>query len=288
VIAYENWLYEVNLWRADAGNSAQPHSERLTETTDQWNFGPHVSPDGRHIVFVSTRSGNQEIWLSGSRGEDPKRLTSLGGARLETPVWSPDGQRILFSARRQAIAQLYAIGVSGGVVEQWTSEPTDAVAPSWSRNGRRVYFASRRGGAWQVWKLEVEGGRLSPVTTDGGYASRESPDGRWLFFTRADEPGIWRQPVTGGKAERVWDRLAPEDWANWQVGNAGLYFRELCARHPGPGVALLPNGGSLPVDLVSLDAQGWSDFDVSPDGKWVVYPRVDRHTCDIRLIENAN
>src|SRR5262249_37698721 len=195
---------------------------------------------------------------------------------------------IVFSARRQAIAQLYSIGVSGGIVEQWTSESTDAVAPSWSRDGRRVYFASRRGGPWQVWKLEVEGRRLSPMTTDAGYASRESPDGRWLYFTRADQPGIWRQPVGGGgKAERVWDRLAPEDWANWQVGNAGIYFRELCAKHPGPGVAFLPNEASQPIDLVSLDEQGWSDFDVSPDGRWVVYPRVDRHTCDIRLIENA-
>jgi len=287
VIAYENWLYEVNLWRVDAEAAAGQQSAKLTETTDQWNFGPHISPDGRHIAFVSTRSGNQEIWLSGSHGEEPRRLTSFDGARLETPVWSPEGQRILFSARRQTVAELYSVGVSGGVVEQWTSETVDAVAPSWAHDGRNVYFASRRSGSWQIWKLELASRRLSPVTTDGGYASRESPDGKWLYFTRADHAGIWRQPTASGAAERVWERLAPEDWANWQVGPAGVYFRELCARHTEPGVALLAIGSSKPTDLVALDEQGWSDFDVSPDGRWVVYPRVDRHTCDIRLIENA-
>ncbi len=127
------------------------------------------------------------------------------------------------------------------------------------------------------------------MTTAGGYAAEESPDGRFLYFTRADAAGIWRMslpPRAGETPERVTDRLAPEDWANWETGAAGIYFRELCARHEGPAVALLPWGASEPRDLVPLADQGWSGFAVSADGEWIVYPRVDRHTCDIRAIEN--
>jgi Tol biopolymer transport system component/DNA-binding winged helix-turn-helix (wHTH) protein len=288
VVAFENWLYEVNLWRVPTRGRAGAGPARVTETTDEWNYEPSISPDSQRIAFVSTRSGNQEIWISRANGEFPTRLTSFEGARLETPVWSPDGKRILFSARRQGAAQVNIVDAVGGVPEQLTEEATDAVAPAWSRDGRRVYFASRRSGSWQVWTLELESRRLAPVTTQGGYASRESPDGKWLFFTRADAPGIWRQSAGGGPAERVFERLRPEDWANWQAGASGLYFRELCAKHAGPAVAFLAYGAAEPVDLLPLDEQGWSDFDVSRDGEWIVYPRVDRHTCDIRLIENAS
>ncbi|HEY6930442.1 MAG TPA: winged helix-turn-helix domain-containing protein [Thermoanaerobaculia bacterium] len=286
VIAFESWLYEVNLWRLPADKNGTAPA-RLTNTTDEWNFQPRYSPDGQRIAFVSTRSGSEEIWVMGAGGESPTQLTSLEGARLETPVWSPDGKQILFSARREGIAGLYSVEAAGGVTKAWTTEKSDAVAPAWSADGRSVYFASRRSGSWQVWQMDAATRRLSQVTTEGGYAARESPDGKWLFFTRADLPGIWRQPPTGGPAERVFDRLDPEDWANWQVGRPGLYFRELCAKHPGPGVAFLPYGETQPIDLVSLDEQGWPNFDVSGDGKWIVYPRADRHTCDIRLLENA-
>jgi Tol biopolymer transport system component len=288
LLAFENWIYEVNLWRVPARpGAATGEALRLTEVADEWNFEPHISPDGSRVAFVSTRSGSEEVWVVGADGAGSRRLTSFRGARVETPRWSPDGMRLVFSARAPARADLYVISAEGGVPERLTSEATDAVAPSWSRDGRSVYFASRReAGTWQIWRLELTEKRLTKVTSAGGYAARESPDGRWLFFSRADAPGIWRQNLSGGPADRATDRLAPEDWANWEAGARGLYFRELCARHEGPAVAFLAYGTSVPVDLAPLSEQGWPGFAVSADGDWIVYPRVDRHTCDVRVIEN--
>ena len=292
LVAFENWLYEINLWRVPARpDSGAGAPRRLTEATDEWNFGPSLSADGARVVFVSTRSGSEEIWIAGSDGAGARRLTDFGGARIESPRLSPDGRRIVFSARAPARSSLYLVSADGGVAERLTDDASDALAPRWSLDGRAIYFASRRGGAWQVWRLALEGRGLSSMTTAGGYAAEESPDGRFLYFTRADAPGIWRMSLPAGERkgeapERVTDRLAPEDWANWQIGAAGIYFRELCPRHEGPAVALLPWGASEPRDLVPLVDQGWSGFAVSADGEWIVYPRVDRHTCDIRAIEN--
>jgi Tol biopolymer transport system component/DNA-binding winged helix-turn-helix (wHTH) protein len=290
VIAFENWTYEVNLWRAPSGSGGTPPAEaarRLTQTTDQWNFEPHVSPDGTRIAFVSTRSGSEEIWLEGADGAKPTPLTAFGGARLETPRWSPDGKRLVFSVREKGLANLYAVDAAGGSVERLTSETSDAVAPSWSRDGRSIHVASRRGGSWQVWRLALSGRTMTAVTSGGGYSSRESPDGRWLYFTRADAPGIWRQPMEGGPAERIVETLAPEDWANWEIGTAGLYFRELCAAHRDPALVFLPFGENAPRHLAVLPEQGWPGFSVAADGSWIVYSRADRHSCEIRLIENA-
>ncbi|MGH9366368.1 MAG: winged helix-turn-helix domain-containing protein [Thermoanaerobaculia bacterium] len=284
LLAYESWVYEVNLWRAPARPGLPATASRLTESTDEWNYEPAISPDGTRVAFVSTRSGATEVWVAGSDGSEPSRLTSFGGARVETPRWSPDGRRLVFSARAPARSDLYAIDAAGSVPERLTKHG-DALAPEWSRDGRSITFTSRGAGSWQVWRLNLETRRRTAVTTQGGYASRESPDGRWIFFTRPETPGIWRQGVSGGKAERVTDRLAPEDWANWDAGARGLYFRARSARDEGPVVVFLAYGEMEPVDLAPLPEQGWQGFAVSPDGEWIVSPRVDRHTCDIRLIE---
>ena len=172
--------------------------------------------------------------------------------------------------------------------ERLTSDRADALAPSWSRDGQSIYFASRRTGTWQVWRLRSSDRRVTPRHARRAATRRSSrPTARSVYFTRADAPGIWRQSVDGGPASRVVAELAPEDWANWAVGRDGLYFRELCREHKEPAVVFLAFGASEPVHLAALPEQGWSGFSVSPDGSWIVYPRVDRHTCDIRLIENA-
>jgi Tol biopolymer transport system component/DNA-binding winged helix-turn-helix (wHTH) protein len=288
LVAFENWIYEVNLWRiASHGGSAAPRPLRLTSANDEWNFEPSVSPDGRRVAFVSTRSGSEEIWVVSSDGGGPAaRVTSFGGGRLETPRWSPDGRRLVFSARTPARAELYVVAADGGVPQRVTADASDALVPRWSRDGRSVYFASRRGGSWQVWRLSLESKVIALATPGGGYASEESPDGRWLYFTRADGPGIWRQSLPAGAPERVTDRLAPEDWGNWAVGTGGVFLRVRRPHEEDAFVAFLAEGSSEPELLAPLSEQGWSGLSVSPDGSWIVYPRADKHTCDIRAIEN--
>lgn len=280
-IAFENWLYELNLWSVSTQGGAP---RALTQTTDQWNFQPAVSPDGRFIAFVSTRSGGEEIWVTDSDGSSPRRRTSFGGARLESPAWSPDGRRIVFSARRPTRSDLWAVSVEGGAPEQLTSGPGDSLAPSWSRDGRSLYFASTRSGAWEVWRLAIAGRRAGVVTAGGGYRAREGPDGRTLYFTKPGTAGIWSQPVGGGLSTRVVESLAPEDWENWDVDDRGIYFRRV-GEHQAV-IAFLPFGASDPADIAPLSQQGWSGFSVSADGRSLVYSRVDRQSCDIRLIEN--
>ena len=51
------------------------------------NERPSWAPDGRHLVFESTRTGTRQIWSMLADGSEPKQLTFSGSN--ESPNWSP-------------------------------------------------------------------------------------------------------------------------------------------------------------------------------------------------------
>src|SRR6185436_10392530 len=63
---HENGIDDV--WKVAADGSGRP--ERLTNQQGK-NFGPSVTPDGRYIVFISTRSGNAQLWRMNADGNTP-------------------------------------------------------------------------------------------------------------------------------------------------------------------------------------------------------------------------
>jgi Tol biopolymer transport system component len=258
----------------------------MAATADEWNFDPVFSPDGNRVAFVSTRSGFYEVWTAAADGADARAVTSFGGVRVGRPAFSPDGATIVFTARPEGQADLYAVDAGGGVPRRLTEDPGDEVAPSFSHDGRSLYFGSRRSGEWQIWRMPASGGAAVPVTSSGGYAAAESPDGRMLYFSRFDAPGLWSRALPDGPESLVTPALERGDWASWRVTAGGIYLRT----YPHDGDAgilrLSPDSPQL-QRIASLREEAWSGFAVSPDGKWIVYPRVDRRTADIRIIENA-
>lgn len=71
------------------------HRKRLTADND--NFSPSVSPDGKHVAFISARTGRQELWVMDIDGNNPRQLTYLKARRVNKPTWTSDGQFILFN-----------------------------------------------------------------------------------------------------------------------------------------------------------------------------------------------
>jgi dipeptidyl aminopeptidase/acylaminoacyl peptidase len=77
---------------------------------DMW---PAWSPDGRFIVFSSTRDGDPEIYVMTSTGTSPRRLTTSPG-RDAHPSWSPDGTKIVFQSPRQdGHTQIFVMDADG-------------------------------------------------------------------------------------------------------------------------------------------------------------------------------
>lgn len=199
--------------------------ESLIVSSTAQDSAPGISPDGTQFAFQSWRSGSQEIWVSSINGQSLRQLTPDGAlSGSGSPSWSPNGSRILFDSRISGHSHIFVIPASGGSPQQITFGDINDIVPRWSADGRSIYFRSNRGGRWQLWKLQATGGSPEPITSDDGMVGQESPDGKWLYFARGGENGIWRMPASGGEAVRILDQPAAGYWAYWAVSKSGIYF----------------------------------------------------------------
>ena len=133
------------------------------------------------------------MWVASTDGSGAFQLTSMRGSVNSAGRWSPDGQRVVFLSNETGQSEIYTIGVNGGKPARLTNHPAHDTAPSWSGDGKSIYFGCNRSGDFQVWKMPATGGEAVQMTRKGGYAALESPDGKFLYYTkRRASDGLWR------------------------------------------------------------------------------------------------
>jgi Tol biopolymer transport system component len=251
---------------------------------------PQISPDGRRIAFTSAHSGRSEIWASDAQGLNPIRLASMP-TLAGSPRWSPDGSQIAFDSLLPTGWDVYVISSKGGEPRRVTWHEGSDVRPSWSRDGQWLYFGSDRGGTMQIWKMPVTGGAEHQVTFQGGYDAVESPDGKFLFYTRRGLPGLWTVPVDGGEEKLLLRELQWQNSRNWAVREDGIYFLFCEGLLPAERQCFVRrhrfNTGAVDTVLrlgnVSLKNAGCS---LSPGGESLLVVQRAAAETDIAMVKN--
>lgn len=223
---------------------------------------PRYSPDGTHIVFVSDRSGDDNLWIVNADGSAPRQLSFEDHAMFTSPEWSADGEYVLVSRKKphfyKSAFELWEYDLNGGSgVAITKSNATDAtphekwhnalgVAPA--PDGRHLYYASKLGyfstqvkfPLWQIARRDLETGEEDTVTSAQGSAFRPqvSRDGTKLVYaTRYDSE----------TALRLRDLVTGEDrWLKYPVqhDDQESYFS---SRDLLPGYAFLPDGKEIVI-----------------------------------------
>jgi Tol biopolymer transport system component/DNA-binding winged helix-turn-helix (wHTH) protein len=285
-LVYARQVSNLNIWRKqlDSKHSSLPADRFLSSTAIE--SGPQYSPDGSSIAFESTRSGSYEIWMCRSDGTNLVQLTHFNNV-TGTPRWSPEGRQIAFDSRAPGNADIFVMDSQSGPPRQLTKETSADVIPSWSRDGRWIYFASARSGPWEVWKMSSAGGPAAQVTRHGGYGAFESPDGKFLYYTKYPAvSGIWRMPTSGGEETLVVAGVEPEFWGYWAVVEKGIYYLDTTAM---PAIAFFDFTNrqvTRVVELQTRPAREATGLAASPDGRAVLYTQLDALTRDIVLVDN--
>jgi Tol biopolymer transport system component/DNA-binding winged helix-turn-helix (wHTH) protein len=289
-LAYLQKFSDSNICRLELSNSAT-QSRRPTKMISSTveDHSPQYSPDGKRIVFVSTRSGNHEIWLCDSEGANPVQLTNLGGRITGTPRWSPDGRLIAFDSRPEGNADLFVINPESRLPRRLTTEPSGDIVPSWSRDGQWIYFSSNRNGNSQIWKLPVAGGSAVQVTRQGGFEGFESTDGKFFYFAKGRNiPGLWRVPTEGGEETPILDHHRAGYWRYWAIVEQGIYFAT-AEKPEQPLIEFFSFGAGRisPVAILEKPILNMvPGLAVAPDGRWLIWSQLDQEASDIMLLEN--
>jgi Tol biopolymer transport system component len=167
-----------------------------------------VSPDGKKIIFTSTRSGDLELWIMDIDGSNPKQLTHEpgydGGA-----FFSPDSKKIVFRASRPKTPEelekykdllgkglveptnmeIYTMNIDGSNLKQVTKLGKANWAPFYHPSGKKIIFSSnhksKRGYDFQLYMVDEDGNNLEQITTESVFNSFPmfSPNGKQIIFS---------------------------------------------------------------------------------------------------------
>lgn len=127
----------------------------------------------REDVFVRTPSGSITFGPSFFEGRGQIFTVSVDGAMPRpytaegwnhTPVWSPDGKRIVFVSHRAGSHHIYVMNVDGSGLTQMTGLGQNG-QPTWSPDSRRLAYASKRGELWRIYVQNADGTGERPITT---------------------------------------------------------------------------------------------------------------------------
>ena len=287
-LAYAQSRVNANIWRVDL-DGEEAHAQILAPSTRQ-QYDPFISPDGKRVAFVSDRSGNEEIWACDRNGGDLQQLTSLGHWSTGTPRWSPDSKQIAFDSRVTGEANVYVLDADGGVPRKLETGTRGNSLPSWSHDGKWIYFASGLAdSSLTIWRAPAEGGRATQLTKTPSSMPIESSDGQYVYFVRtiADKVRLWRIRPDGSD-ETMLDSIPPlaSNGYEWWLAATGMYF--YAYPNGKAEVDFFDFGTSRIRGIYSPDkppANWMGGLSVSPNGKWLVYSRVDEVTSDLMLVE---
>jgi Tol biopolymer transport system component len=295
-LVYVRSYADSNIWRVETSHAGATATSPpvVAISSTRWDATPQFSPDGRRVAFTSSRSGELEVWLADADGSNAVPLTSMG-AVPGFPSWSPDGGLVAFHSNPEGQAEVYVIPTAGGRPRNLTSHPGADTFPSFSRDGRWIYFSSNRtGGNPVIWKVPSSGGDAVRVTNSIGNYASESPDGADIYYNEAwDRPSsVWRLSGAGGVAVKVLEGVVR---GSFTVLERGIYYIDRPSGKTGgysadgPGeprlqyfdlathrsTTVAPNLGNVGLGFTS-----------SPDGRTILYSRVDASVDDLMLVEN--
>ena len=198
-----------------------------------------LSPDETRVAVqhLDPQTGKADIWLLDLLRGTSSRFT-FTPSDDKFPIWSPDGNRIIFVSQRESTYTLYQKSSSGVGGEEVLLKLNDYMVPEdWSPDGRFIAYsilaANNPKNFTDLWVLPLFGERKpTPYVQAESWEAqaRFSPDGRWIAYqsTESGGPEVYVQsfPVSSGKV-----RISTQGGADprWRRDGKELFY--LAADH---------------------------------------------------------
>lgn len=281
-LIYTSLLNIQNLYRISPdGPESARIPERITSTTGS-DLLPRYSPDNATVAFVSFRFAQFGVWTIDSRSSNVSELMDWGPGLVAASDWSPDGRSLyLFGISPQGWYQLYRLAVDTRKVTRLAESSAHDIYPTLSRDGKSVYFSSSRGGGLHLYRMPAAGGPTTLVAARSVVRARESADGRRLFFADWPAGGLYRMTLEGGEITPVINQLA--DPSGFEVVDRGVYY--WAGDRQAPELRHMDLGSGKVRLVLRPPIAAVPNLTVSPDGRWLCFPLIERNSQELMMVE---
>jgi len=234
IVVAERGEHGIHLVGIDEQGDRQFELVRAAEDQAR-DTNPAISPDGKWIVFASSRGrpiAETNLWIARAQPDALAVPLTHGTATDSHPVWRPDGRGIVFDSTRAGTFDLYELAIHEGRATgepiAITNAPGHEVTPTIARDGTIIYAAIRplEGNSIES-HLEARhpDGTIETLTEGPGDVTPAlSPDQTQIAFSRPAEHAsgldgeLWIMPRAGGDAERLVDiTLTDETGPVWSA-----------------------------------------------------------------------
>lgn len=159
------------------------------------------------IVFVAADASGTHLFLTSPDAPAVAQLTRGPGLH-QSPRFSPDGKRIVFTSNRDGRWRVYTMNSDGSAQRPLTPRTEESVFPAWSPEGGQIAYVARRGPSEQIFLMKADGSGRRALTERSRRNSVPvwSPDGTWIAFVSAgdrEEPALFIIRPDGSQRKKL-------------------------------------------------------------------------------------
>lgn len=233
------------------------------------------TPDGK-IIYVSTESGNRDIWLMNADGQNHQQLT-FDKSSDDSPSISADGRYIAFVSLRAGVPHIWRINVDGSNPKQLTNKGGEAF-PQIMPDGHAVIYSEK---PLKIWKVLTENaGESEQLTEMPANWVTVSPDGSkfaGLTMKLGSPLQLSIFSFETGKLLNTFnliDNVGTPDFPpmlRWSPDGRAIGY--ISTKDGVSNIIIQPLQGNKPIKLTDFSADRIFAFDWSKDGKKIAYAR---------------
>ena len=157
----------------------------------------------RHVAFIYAG----DLFIADVAGTNVRRLTTDEGTE-SSPVFSPDGKALAFSAQYDGNTDVYTMPVTGGAPVRLTWHPGADIVQSFTPDGKAILFTSQRatftGRYSQLFTVPIGGGMAEQLPIPNAARATYSPDGQRIAYNPIAGRHLQWKSYRGGTVQRLW------------------------------------------------------------------------------------
>ena len=239
-----------------------------------------ISPNGKQLAVGTDDGKEANIWVYDLAGKSAIRQLTSGGRNLY-PLWSGDGEHILYQSDREGSKAIFWQRADGTDTAKRLTTPAnnaEHIPESWLKDSQKFSFRMITAGREAIWLFSISDRMATPLIANPDFNQRGSafsPDGKWIaYFTdEVGSTGLYIQPFpTAGGAKYVIDGVPTSSNPSWSDDSKVVYFHragngvirrvqiETQPAFKASPASTLPIGGFVHDPRVRK-------YDITPDGK---------------------